>query len=492
MSEHADIVIIGAGPGGYATALRAAQLGKSVVLVERDATLGGTCLNRGCIPSKALLTATRTIGMVGRAQQLGINATLNGVDYGALRDYRLRVVDTMTRGLAGLLAHRKVTVIHGQAELTDHTTVTITPSAGKQQVQRFRNAAVPEDAGQTLVINADHVVLATGSEPKPLPGQPFGGALIDSTQALARNQFPSSAVIIGAGAIAIEFASMWHAAGTDVTMLIRKDRLLSAWDRRTSMALTRDLKRHGITIIDHTSVSHVDTGVNLGATVHYTRGDDATDHTAYGEVVLAAIGRTPNTASPWFEKNSIALTDGGFVVTDAYGRTNVPGIWAVGDITVGPALAYRAYEQGIVIAESIAGLNPQPIDDDAVPQIVFSTPEVASVGMTLDEAQKRDDVLEVKETIYPMLSNARMLMSGSAGSMSVVSGMRASDPDTEVILGVHMMAPVASDLIAEAQQLVGNHVPLSQAARLIHPHPTFSETLGEAMLKADGRPLHTR
>ncbi len=258
------------------------------------------------------------------------------------------------------------------------------------------------------------------------------------------------------------------------------------------MVLTRELKRHGITIIDHTSVSHVDTGVNLGATVHYTRGDDATDHTAYGEVVLAAIGRTPNTSSPWFEKNSIALTDGGFVVTDAYGRTNVPGVWAVGDITVGPALAYRAYEQGIVIAESIAGLNPPPVDDDAVPQIVFSTPEVASVGMTLDEAQKRDDVQEVKETLYPMLSNARMLMSGSAGSMSVVSGMRASDPDTEVIRGVHMMSPVASDLIAEAEQLVGNHVPLSQAARLIHPHPTFSETLGEAMLKADGRPLHTR
>ena len=186
MSEHADIVIIGAGPGGYATALRAAQLGKSVVLIERDATLGGTCLNRGCIPSKALLTATRTIGTIGRARQLGIDATLSGVDYGALRDYRLHIVDTMTKGLAGLLAHRKVTVIRGQAELTDHSTVNVTPSAGTQQVQRFRNAEIPEDAGQTLVFNAEHVVLATGSEPKPLPSQPFGGALIDSTQALAR------------------------------------------------------------------------------------------------------------------------------------------------------------------------------------------------------------------------------------------------------------------------------------------------------------------
>ena len=228
----------------------------------------------------------------------------------------------------------------------------------------FRNAAVPEDAGQTWS-SMRSCGLATGSG-KPLrPAVRW--ALIDSTQALGRNQFPSSAVIIGAGAIAIEFASMWHAAGTDVTMLIRKERLLSAWDRRTSMALTRELKRHGITIIDHTSVSHVDTGVNLGATVHYTRGDDATDH-RYGEVVLAAIGRTPNTSSPWFASNGIVLTDGGFVVTDAYGRTNVPGVWAVGDITVGPALAYRAYEQGIVIAESIAGLNPPPVDDDAVPR----------------------------------------------------------------------------------------------------------------------------
>ena len=495
MSEQYDLAIIGAGPGGYSTALRAAELGMNVALIERDATVGGTCLNRGCIPSKAIITATHTIDVVHRAAELGVNASVNGIDFGTLRDYRMRTVDTMVKGLAGLLAHRGVTVLRASASFNADETdaegrhiVHLAPSPGQNDILTYHKAEVPEPSGSALDVIAPNVVLATGAEPRPLPGNPFAGALIDSTQALELNEFPSSAVIIGAGAIALEFASMWNAAGSDVTLLIRKDRVLSAWDRRAGVTLTRELKRHGVHVITHTDVTHVDTGANLGATVHYRHAGEDTDQTVWGEIALAAIGRTPVTDAAW----GVALADDGCVVTDPYGRTSKSGVWAVGDVTVGPALAHRAFAQGLVIAETLSGQHVKPVDDDAVPQIVFSSPEAASVGLTLDQAQAREDLVEVKETIYPMLSNARMLMRGSGGSLTIVSGCDAAEPDTPRVLGVHMISPLASDIIAEAEQLVGNRVPLSDAARLIHPHPTFSETLGEGLLKADGRPLNTR
>jgi dihydrolipoamide dehydrogenase len=489
-----DIAIIGAGPGGYATALRAAQLGKSVILIERDETLGGTCLNRGCIPSKALITASRTMDTIHQAHEVGIDATINSVDFGTLLAYKNRMVDTMTSGLAGLLAHRGVTVLRGDAAITDAPgrIIQVTPSEPETQVRRFVRAGIGEDIGQSVNVQAADIVLATGSRPKTLPQHDFSGALIDSTHALSLIRVPASAVIIGSGAIAVEFASLWNAGGCAVTLLIRKDRVLSAWNRRTGLTLTRELKRRGINIVTHSAVTSVDVGVNLGATVHYTQEGHDGESTAFGEVALAAIGREPNTQAAWLEGSHIELTDAGFVHTDELGRTGVPGIWAAGDITEGDALANRAFEQGIVIAESIAGLNPKPVNDDTVARVVFSSPEAASVGCTLDQASSRDDLANVEETVFPMMSNARMLMSGSSGSMSLISGEHATEPGRRVVLGAHIVAPNASDLIAEAEQLVGNRVPLSDAARLIHPHPTFSETFGEALLKADGRPLHTR
>ena len=258
------------------------------------------------------------------------------------------------------------------------------------------------------------------------------------------------------------------------------------------VTLTRELKRRGISVVTRASVDYVDTGANLGATVHYRQGGGEEERTAYGEVVLAAIGRMPNTDAGWFASNGIELEERGYVSTDAYGRTNVEGVWALGDITPGHALAHRAFEQGITIAETIAGLDPKPVSDETVPQVVFSFPEAASVGLALDDAKSCETIINPQETAYPMLSNSRMLMSGEGGSMTIVSGAMAGAPDVPLVLGVHIVSPLASDLIAEAEQLVGNRVPLAAAARLIHPHPTFSESFGEALLKADGRPLHTR
>ncbi|OZG68889.1 dihydrolipoyl dehydrogenase [Bifidobacterium eulemuris] len=480
MTQQYDVAIVGAGPGGYSTALRAAELGMSVALIEREGTVGGTCLNRGCIPSKALITAMHAMDAARHADVFGVRASVSGIDYNRLREYRLGAVATMTKGLSELLAQRKIDVLYGEAELADTHTIRILITD-------------PADDGTQHVttVTAEHIVLATGGRPRTLPGEPFRDALIDSTRALELDEFPSRAVIVGAGAIAVEFASLWNAAGCEVTLIIRKGRVLSGWDKRTGMTLTRELKRRGVTVIANASVTGVDTGIKTGATVRYTQaGGEETDVEA--DVVLAAIGRDPNTDAPWFDALGIARDTHGLLAVDELGRTSVPGVWAVGDITPGHALAHRAFAQGITVAEAIAGLEPRPVDEATVPGIVFSSPEAATVGLTEEQAKERDDLLNVKQTAYPMLGNARMMMSGTGGSMAVVSGERADRPGVPVVLGVHIVAPGASDLIAEAQQLVGARTPLAEAARLIHPHPTFSETLGEALLKADGRPLHTR
>lgn len=490
--QHFDIVIIGAGPGGYSTALRAAQLGKTVALIERDKTLGGTCLNRGCIPSKALLTAAHSAQNIRQAERMGISATLQSIDFGKLRDFRTSTVETMTKGLAGLLSHRGVTVFRGEAELRDVHDVHVAPAGGEAQVMRSFKAGVEEPVGSELTIKGEDIVLATGSRPLPLPGNPFSGALIDSTQALELDTFPSSAVIVGAGAVALEFASLWNAAGCEVTLLIRKDRVLSSWEKRASMTLTRELKRRGVNVVTHTSVNHVDTGTNLGATVHYRQGDGGEERTAYGEVVLAAIGRMPNTDVDWFASNGIALDERGYALTDGVRAYDVEGVWALGDITPGHALAHRAFEQGITIAETIAGLDPKPVADETVPQVVFSFPEAASVGLY---AQRSESTRYHCRSAGNRISDAVQLAYAHEWGRRIHDHRQRCDGRRS---GCSPRAwrtyrqPVASDLIAEAEQLVGNRVPLAAAARLIHPHPTFSESFGEALLKADGRPLHTR
>ena len=485
MAQQYDVAIIGAGPGGYATALRAAELGMSVALIERDSTVGGTCLNRGCIPSKALITAAHAIETVRHADRFGVRADINGIDLDKLRDYRIDTVSTVVKGLSGLLAQRNIDVIRGEAEPTDPHTIRITSDGTDATGSEERSRRIS-------TIAATHIVLATGGRPRPIPGEPFRDALIDSTQALDLREFPRKAVIIGAGAIAVEFASMWNAAGGDVTLIIRKDRVLSGWDKRTGVTLTRELKRQGVTVVANASVTRIDTSDGTHATVRYTCAAADGDRSIDADVVLAAIGREPNTDAAWFDTLGIERDDHGLVVTDAFGRTNVDGVWAVGDITPGHALAHRAFGQGIVVAETIAGLHPSPVDEATVPGIVFSSPEAATVGLTVEQAKTHDGLSNVAQTAYPMMGNARMLMSGTGGSLSVVSGETAHRPGVPVVLGVHIVAPNASDLIAEAQQIVGARTPLSDAARLIHPHPTFSETLGEALLKADGRPLHTR
>ena len=483
LATEFDVVVVGAGPGGYSTALRAAELGLSVALIERDERPGGTCLNRGCIPTKALITAARAVEQARAAERYGITIRVEDVDFGRLADYRDQSVRTMTEGLAGLLRFRGITTIRGTASIQPEPT----------DADGMHTVFVTLQDGSMRSITTRHVVVATGSRPRPLPTTPFSQTVLSSDEALTLDTFPSSAIIIGSGAIALEFASLWNAAGTQVTLLVRRGGVLSHWDRRVSATLTRELKRHGITVITNTNVDEIETGVNLGATVRYTRtvGRATEQGVAAAEIVLAAIGRTPNTDADWFAGTGIALDDAGFVHTDDMGRTTVHGIWAVGDITAGHQLAHRAFEQGITVAEAIAGLDPAPVDEATVPSIVFSSPEAASVGLTKAEAQARDGYTEVTETIYPMMGNARTMMIGENGSITVVSAVDTASGD-RVVAGIHMVGPEVSEIASEAEQIVGGKLPLSTVARLIHPHPTFSEALGEALLKADGRPLHMR
>ncbi|MBW3087212.1 FAD-dependent oxidoreductase [Bifidobacterium sp. 82T24] len=478
-----DVVIVGAGPGGYSAALRARELGLHVALVERDERPGGTCLNRGCIPTKALITAARSVEQGRHASRYGIDMSVNGIDFGALRDYRRKTVRTVVEGLSGLLRFRGVDMVHGEANAVERVgdaayAVTITSQ---------------DDAPH--IVTARHVIVATGSRPRPLPGIPFSQSVIDSDAALELDEFPDDVIIVGSGAVALEFASLWNAAGSRVTLLARRNGVLSNWDRRTSATMTRELKRRGIDVVTHAGVTGMDTGVNLGAAVHYrvTSGKTTEDRTTAAQIVLVAIGRDPNTDAPWFDGLGIARDDAGYVSVDGLGRTNLANVWAVGDITGGYQLAHRAFEQGIVAAEAIAGLDPSPVREETIPRVVFSSPEAAAVGLTKTQAQADDRYEDVTETIYPMTGNARTLMTGENGSVTVIGAVPAGKAGTaRVVVGVHMVGPEVNELAGEAEQLVGNAVPLSDAARLIHPHPTFGEALGEALLKADGRPLHMR
>jgi dihydrolipoamide dehydrogenase len=489
--RHVDVAVIGAGPGGYSAALRASELGSSVMLIERDAVVGGTCLNRGCIPTKALITAVSTIGEAKHAQSLGIDVSFQGIDFGKLRDHREHMVSTMTEGLSGLLKHRDIEVVHGEASIVSAGKIHIvTADAGNDDEDGNDDGGNARD-GDSYDITADDIVIATGSRPRPLENIPFSDVVLDSDHALTLDTFPSSAVIIGSGAIGLEFASLWNTAGCKVTVLARKDRVLSGWSKRAGMTLGRELKRQGIEIITHASCTGIDTGENLGATVHYTNADDES-LSVEADVVLVAIGRQAATDADWFSSAGIELTERGLVKTNELGESSVKHVWAVGDITPGHQLAHRAFEQGITVAEAIAGLKPKPVDNASIPQVVFSTPEAAAVGLTLDAAQDDEGFESVSETAIPLMSNARVLMSGQGGSLSVVTGCDSADPDTPLVLGAQLIGPHASEIIAEVEQLVGNHIPLADAARLIHPHPTFGEALGESLLKADNRPLHLR
>ena len=449
-----DIVILGGGSGGYACALRAAELGKRVALIEKD-KVGGTCLHRGCIPTKALLHAAEVADHVNHGADVGVHATLTGIDMAGVNSYKDKVVTRLWKGLTGLVASRKIDVIEGTGKLTSPTTVHV----------------------GDRVIAGEHVVLATGSETRSLPGLEIdGNRVITSEHALQLDHVPASAVILGGGVIGVEFASVWRSFGAEVTIVEMLPHLLPTEEESSSRLLERAFRRRGIGFKVGTKFEGVkDTG--NGVTVTLDGGD-----TIDAELLLVAVGRGPVSAGLGYDEVGVAM-ERGFVLVDEYCQTNIPTVSAVGDLRPGLQLAHVGFAEGIMVAERLAGLPVVPVDYDGVPRITYSDPEVASVGIT--SATAADRGIEVTEFTYDLAGNGKSQILQTAGAAKVI--VAAGGGPT---LGVHLVGAHAGDMIAEAQLIVNWEAVPSDVAQLIHPHPTQSEAIGEAFLALAGKPLH--
>ncbi len=449
-----DIVILGGGSGGYACALRAAELGLRVVLIERE-KVGGTCLHKGCIPTKALLHAAEVADHARDAASVGVMATLDGIDMPAVNNYKDKVVDRLWKGLQGTLAARKVEIVHGEGRLASPTAVAVGEA-------RYEGA---------------HVVLATGSEPRTLPGLPIDGVrVITSDHALELDRVPASAVILGGGVIGVEFASLWRSFGAEVTIVEMLPHLLPPEDESSSRLLERAFRKRGIGY--HVGVRFSDVKETAsGVSVTLDNGQELA-----AEVLLVAVGRGPVSAGLGYDEAGVAM-DRGFVLVDEYWRTSVPTISAVGDLTPGLQLAHVGFAEGIGVAERVAGLAVTPIDYDGVPRVTYSDPEVASVGITSAAAAERG--IEISEVTYNLGGNGKSVILQTQGAAKVIAAANSG-----AVLGVHLVGARVGELIAEGQLIYNWEALPAEVAQLIHPHPTQSEAIGEAHLALAGKPLH--
>ncbi len=449
-----DVVILGAGSGGYACALRAAQLGLSVALVEKD-KLGGTCLHVGCIPTKALLHAAEVADAARESEKFGVQATLDGIDMPGVNAYKDGVVSRLYKGLSGLIKGRGITVIEGAGKLTGPRTVEV---GGASYV------------GKT-------VVLASGSYSRSLPGLDIdGNRVLTSEQALQLESVPASVIVLGGGVIGCEFASVWRSFGAEVTIIEALPHLVPAEDEQSSKALERAFRKRKIAFSTGTrfeSLKTTDDKVTL--TVEGGKTFEA-------DLLLVAVGRGPVTDALGYEEQGVAM-DRGFVTTDERCRTSVEGIYAVGDIVPGLQLAHRGFQQGVFVAEEIAGLSPAAIDETGIPRVTYCEPEVASVGLT--EAQARERHGDAVETLtYDLGGNGKSQILATQGFVKLV---RVTDGP---VVGVHMVGARVGELIGEAQLIFNWDAYPEDVAPFVHAHPTQNEALGEAHLALAGKPLH--
>jgi dihydrolipoamide dehydrogenase len=457
MSDAYDVVVVGAGTGGYSCALRAAQLGKRVALVERDERLGGTCLLRGCIPTKALLQSAAVMDAVNRSEEWGIKAS-GEPDWTQVQAFETRIVDKLVNGLTGLVKARKIDVVQGQAVLRTGPSVAV--------------------AGRTLT--APEVVLATGSRPKLLPGLEVTDRIITSDQALWYREIPSSAVIIGAGAIGLEFASFYRSMGAEVTLVEALSRLAPLEDDDISKEIARAFRKRGIAAHVGASVSSVG---DLGDHVEVAFEAAGKAQTVQADVCLVAVGRGPVIEGLGLEAGGVEL-EGGFVKVDGILRTTAPHVWAIGDVAATPLqLAHVSFTEGYAVAERIAGIDVPEIEYANIPRVTYCTPEIASVGLTEAQAAERGHAVQVERFSLQGVGKANIV--GEGGMVKIVAGAEGGP-----VLGVHMVGPHVTDLISEAMLTVAWEAVPAEVAALIHPHPSLSEGVGEAFLALTGKPLH--
>lgn len=451
--NSADLVILGGGSGGYAAAFRAAELGLSVILVEKD-KLGGTCLHRGCIPTKALLHAAEVADAARESDQFGVKASFEGVDIAGVNKYKDDVVSGLYKGIQGLFKAHQITVVEGTGTFVGGTTVEV---EGTRYTGR-------------------NVLLATGSYSKSLPGLELGGRIIASEQALSMDYVPDKVVVLGGGVIGVEFASVWASFGAEVTIVEALPRLVPAEDEFSSKQLERAFRKRKISFktgVQFTGATQDDNGVH----VSLENGE-----TLDADLLLVAVGRGPNSAGYGYDEAGLAM-ERGFVRTDERLRTNLDNVFAVGDLIPGLQLAHRGFAQGIFVAEEIAGLAPRAIDEAGIPRVTYSHPEVASVGLTEAEAKEQYGS-EVISYTYNLAGNGKSQILKTSGAVKL---LRAPDGP---IIGLHLVGDRVGELIAEGQLIYNWEAFPEDIAPLIHAHPTQSEALGEAHLALAGKPLH--
>lgn len=447
-----DIVILGGGSGGYACALRAAELGLSVALVEKG-KLGGTCLHVGCIPTKALLHAAEIADSAREGEKFGVKTTFEAVDMSGVNRYKEGVVSRLHKGLQGLVKAKSIEYVEGEGRL-----------AGRNVV---------EVAGRRLT--GRNVVLATGSYAKTLPGLEISGRIMTSEQALELDFVPPRVVVLGGGVIGVEFASVFKSFGSEVTVVEALPRLVAAEDEAISKQLERSFRKRKIAV--KTGVSFAG-ATQSGDTVTVSLEDGGTIE---ADLLLVAIGRGPVTEGLGYEEAGVTL-ERGFVLADEHCRTNVEGLYAVGDIVPGLQLAHRGFAQGILVAEEVAGLSPSPIDELGIPRVTYCDPEIASVGLT--ETQAREKYGDVETVEYGLGGNGKSQILQTQGFVKLV---REKDGP---VVGVHMIGARMGEQVGEAQLIYNWEALPSDVASLIHAHPTQNEALGEAHLALAGKPLH--
>ena len=448
-----DLVVLGGGSGGYAASLRAAQLGLTVALIEKD-KLGGTCLHRGCIPTKALLHAGEIADSARHAGDFGVKAEFHSMDMLAVNAFKDGVITKLHKGLQGLVKSRNITYVEGQGKLVAKNTVEVN--------------------GQKYV--GKNVILATGSYPKTLPGLEIDGkVIVTSEEAMSFTHVPKSVIVLGGGVIGCEFASVWKSFGADVTIIEALPHLVALEDESSSKQLERAFRKRGINFelgTKFASASKSASGVEVTL-------EDGKKFSA--EVLLVAVGRGPVSANIGFEEQGITM-DRGYVIVDNKCRTSVPGVWAVGDLIPTLQLAHVGFAEGIMAAEEIAGLNPRAINYDGIPRVTYSEPEVASVGLSTAQAKaKGHDVVELN---YDLAGNGKAQILKTAGSVKLVAAKNGP------VLGIHMVGARVGELLAEAQLIFNWEAEAADVAQFIHAHPTLSEAMGEAHLALAGKPLH--
>lgn len=448
-----DLVILGSGSGGYAAALRGAQLGLSVALIEKD-KLGGTCLHRGCIPTKALLHSAEVADTTRESESYGVQATFQGIDMAQVNKYRDSIVEKLYKGLTGLVSSKNITFVQGEGRMTGPKSVTV----GSE------------------VYTGKNLILATGSNTKTL-GIEIAGRVITSDQALQMDYVPQKVAILGGGVIGVEFASVWRSFGAEVVIIEGLDRLVPNEEPAISKALERAYRKRGIESKlgnKFKSVTQSDSAVEI----ELENGDKVS-----ADILLVAVGRGPNATGFGFEEQGVQM-DRGWVITNDRLETNIPGVYAVGDIVPGLQLAHRGFMQGIFVAEEIAGLKPLKVDEMGIPRVTYCEPEIASVGLTEEQAREKFGAEGVSSYEYNLAGNGKSNILGTAGVIKLIR------QNNGPVVGFHMIGSRAGEQIGEAQLIVNWEAYPEDVAPLVHAHPTMNEAIGEAHLALAGKPLH--